>query len=197
MSKLITRWRLLILASLFLAAVIIGGCLPLVPPATPTLSVQATATALPTATPTPLPTATPTPRPLPTATPDSGFTLVLTEAQLNTMVTDAISKNTSLRITNPALDLRPGLLVLSGRTAIGFLTVNFEISASVPVRDGRPQPQVEQVKVNGAVVGGFLRDQVASMVQPYLDSFMQADLGATIQAVTITDIDLRISGQRQ
>ena len=113
------------------------------------------------------------------------------------MVTNAISQNPNLRVSNPVLDLRPGLLVLSGRTNVGFLTVNFEISASVPVRDGRPQPQVEQVKVNGAVVGGFVRDQIAAMVQPYLNNFAQTDLGATIESVQITDTEVTITGQRQ
>ena len=161
-----------------------------------------TPTSLPTDTPTPAPTVAATPLPKkpavvkPAATPTPGtVTLVMKEADLNKMAQDALAQQSDVSITNVRVDLQPGKIVLSGRTVLGFFPVNLEITATLPVVNGKPDPQIVGVKLNGEESGGFIRTQVVNMIQPYLEQFAQTDLDMYVEKIVITDDEIRITGQ--
>ena len=180
---------------------------------TPTATVEPTETPTPppthTPTPTPLPTDTPTPAPTVAATPiptrsavkpaatstPGTVTLVMKEADLNKMAQDALAQQSDVEITNVRVDLRPGQIVFSGRAVLGFFPVNLEITATLPVVNGRPEPQIVGVKLNGEESGGFIRTQVVNMIQPYLEQFAQTDLNFYVEKIVITDDEIRIMGQ--
>ncbi len=184
---------------------------------TPTTTTTATVTATPlstyTPTPTPLPTDTPTPTPTkaatattapkkaavkPAATPTPGkVTLVLKEADLNKMAQDALAEQSDVPVSNVRVDLQPGQIVFSGRAVLGFFPVNLEITATLPVVNGKPKPEIVSVKLGGEETGGFIRTQVVNMIQPYLELFAQTDLNLYVDKIVITDKEIRITGQYQ
>ncbi len=121
----------------------------------------------------------------------------MTEADLNKMAQDALAQQSDVSITNVRVDLQPGKIVLSGHTVLGFFPVNLEITATLPVVNGRPEPQIVGVKLNGEESGGFIRTQVVNMIQPYLEQFAQTDLDLYVEKIVITDDEIRITGQYQ
>ncbi|HEY52221.1 MAG TPA: hypothetical protein G4N94_02055 [Caldilineae bacterium] len=178
-----------------------------------------TATTEPTSTPTPLPTHTPTPTPLPTDTPTpvptkvataiptraalkpaatatpGKVTLVMKEADLNKMAQDALAQQSDVSVSNVRVDLQPGKIIFSGRAVLGFFPVDLEITATLPVVNGRPEPEIVGVKLNGEEAGGFIRAQVVNMIQPYLDQFAQTDLNFYVEKIVITNDEILITGQ--
>ena len=180
---------------------------------TPTTEPTETPTPLPTSTPTatPLPTDTPTPAPTKAATATSApkkpavkpaatatpgkVTVVLKEADLNKMAQDALAQQSDVAVSNVRIDLQPGQIVFSGRAVVGFFPVNLEITATLPVVNGRPEPQIVGVKLNGEESGGFIRNQVVNMIQPYLNQFAATDLNLVVEKIVITDTEIQITGQ--
>lgn len=168
-----------------------------------------TLTPIPTNTPTPRPSPTPTPQPSPTATVaplapvatatqpgPQRFQLTLSEVEINTMARNAVAQSAAA-VNNVAVDLQPGRVVVSGVTKVGFLRVQVAVVATVPVVDGRPDPQIVEVRLGGQAVGGVLRQQVENTIQPYLDQFASTDLGVYVERIEITEDELRMEGVYQ
>lgn len=227
MQPIPTSHRLLLLLLFVLLSVLglIVACQPPAPPsdapllatftptATPPSAVTATPTSLPfTPTPTPTPpppTATvtptlsppPTATPLPTATPTpTGPVLLealLTEAQLNELVRTALADAPNAAVQQVVIDTQPGHMLLTGESVLGFVRVRIGVIVTFDVRDGRLQPQIQSVLVNGQPTGGFIRQQIENMLLPYLDQLANTDLGIWVEEVEITEEALRLRGTRR
>lgn len=214
---------MIVLASVTLLFVL-SACqvpLPVLPTLTPVQQAAVptdTPTIAPTDTPTPVPTDTPTPTPEPTATPTSTpvptkkpvsksapakvstptpavYVMKMTEAELNKLAQEEIAKQSDVAVSNVRIDLQPDQIVVSGTTKVGFFNVNLEITAIIPVKNGRPEPEITEIKVNGEPVTGFLRQQIDAMIAPYLNQFAQTDLGVYVDDVTITNDQFVITGR--
>lgn len=205
------------LLAVLLAILLFAACQPLPPPpnvepAVATFTPTPRPTATPSPTPSPSPTATPTATPkvsvrvitataTPTAIPPiltptpATFTTVLSETQVNDMASAAVEQNQSVAISNFQVDLQPGQIVAGGRATLGFLRADIAIVATVALVEGRPEPQIEEVRVNGSAVSGFIRQQVVNMIQPYLDQFAGTDLGANLESIVITENELLLTGR--
>ena len=133
-------------------------------------------------------------KPAATATPGK-VTLVMKEADLNKMAQDALAQQSDVSVSNVRVDLQPGKIIFSGRAVLGFFPVDLEITATLPVVNGRPEPEIVGVKLNGEEAGGFIRAQVVNMIQPYLDQFAQTDLNFYVEKIVITNDEILITGQ--
>jgi len=195
-----------------LAAVLIFACQPPVvttslpetatskpPTATRTPSpLPATSTPTPTFIPSPTPTATPTPTTASTPTPTVAiFELVLTEAEVNQLLQDGLAKQSDVPVSNLYVRLQPGLIVTSGRTRVGFFTVDVEVTATVTVEDGKPIPEIVAIRAAGQPLTGFLRAQVENMIAPYLQRWLQTETNVYVEEVEILEGQLRITGRRK
>lgn len=179
-------------------------------PATPTLAPTSTPTSTPTPTPTQTATSTPTPTvvSLPTATatpttptevgvyPGAPFELVLTERE----VTDIAQKRLAAQPDSPLSDVyirfEPGQVVAGGKVRMGlFLTLDAEVVAVIQVVDGKPVPEIVDVRVGGKPAPGPLRAQLQKMADPYLQRWAEANLAVTVEQVEITRGQARIVGQ--
>ncbi len=163
------------------------------PTNTPTPEPTDTPTPAPTATPIPAPTDTPAPAAAAAAAPVKSL-FVMTEAEANKQVQNAIAAQPNVPISEVYVDLRPDRIAFGGRAKIGFFAMDLEIEASLPVSDCRPQPKIEQVKVNDEAAAGFIRTQVENQVAPYLSDFTQMDLGICVEEIEITDNEIIITG---
>jgi hypothetical protein len=142
------------------------------------------------------PTATSTPTPAATATPAPGsFEIILTEAELNQSLSRAV-QDASAPLQDVAVDLQPGLFIVTGRAVLGFFPVDLRLAATVVVQDGKAQAQIQEVKVNGRVAGGAVRQQVDRLLAPYLSQITDLGEGATVQTVEIGEGQVRIVGQK-
>lgn len=141
------------------------------------------------------PTPTSTPAPTPTLAPNS-FRLVLTEAELDDAVAKAAAQNTTVPLSDTSVDLQPGQIVIGGKAILGFFPVDLRVTAGVAVQDGKAQPQIKDVRVNGSAVSGVVRQQVDRLIAPYLGQLAAVGADAQVDAVTITDTELVIQGRR-
>jgi len=208
----------LVAIALALAAVLIFACQPPVvttslpetatskpPTATRTPSpLPATSTPTPTFIPSPTPTATPTeaatPTPTIASTPtptEAIFELVLTEAEVNQLLQDGLAKQSDVPVSNLYVRLQPGLIVTSGRTRVGFFTVDVEVTATVTVEDGKPIPEIVAIRAAGQPLTGFLRAQVENMLDPHLQRWLQTETNVYVEEVEILEGQLRITGRRK
>ncbi len=140
-------------------------------------------------------TPTPTPVPIPTLAPNS-FRIVLTEAEIDDAVAKAAAQNSAVPLSDTSVDLQPGQVVISGKAILGFFPVDLQVTAGVIVQDGKAQPQIKEVRVNGSVVSGIVRQQVDRLITPYLGQLAAVGGDVQVDAVTITDTELVIQGRR-
>lgn len=176
------RWLIGLATALLLVGVGASGCRGRnVEPTLPVL-----------ATPTPVPT--PTPAATPTLAPGS-FEIILTEAELNQSLSRAV-QDASAPLQDAAVELQPGLLIVTGKAQLGFFPVDLRLAAAVTVQDGKAQAQIQEVQVNGRVVGGAVRQQVDRLLAPYLSQLANLGDGATLQTVEIGEDEVRIVGQK-
>lgn len=152
----------------------------------PTLPVLATFTPSPTFTPTAAATATPA---------AGSFEIILTEAELNQSLGRAV-QDASAPVQDVAVDLQPGLFIVTGKAVLGFFPVNLRIAATVTVQDGKAQAQIQEVQVNGRVVGGAVRQQVDRLLAPYLGQLANLGAGAVLQTVEIGEDQVRVVGKK-
>ena len=172
------RWWLGLVAALVMVGAGAIGCRG--------RGVEPTLPALATFTPTPVPTATPAP---------GSFEIILTEADLNQSLGRAV-QDASAPLQDVAVDLQPGLFIVTGRAVLGFFPVDLRIASTVAVQDGKAQAQIQEVQVNGRVAGGVVRQQVDRLLAPYLSQIANLGEGATLQTVEIGEGQVRIVGQK-
>jgi hypothetical protein len=125
------------------------------------------------------------------------FELVLTEAEVNQLLQDGLAKQTDVPVSNLYVRLQPGLIVTSGRTRVGFFTVDVEVTATVTVEDGKPIPEVVAIRAAGQPLTGFLRAQVENMLDPHLQRWLQTETNVYVEEVEILEGQLRITGRRK
>lgn len=120
------------------------------------------------------------------------FELVLTEAELNQLLQDALAKQPDVPASNLYVALEPGLIVASGRAKVGFFTLDVEIAATVTVDDGKPMPEIVEIRAAGQPLSSFWQDQVVNMVNPYLEPWLQAEMNVYVEEVDIQEGQIRI-----
>ncbi len=204
--------------SILIVVAIVVACQPSVvttpaPAGTP-VAAGATPTPLPTDTPTPTATPSPTPSPTPTPTrsptpvPEAAggdeepaslsgqpFRMTLMEAEVNELAQDALATQANVPVSDVTVRLKDGQIVAGGRVRVAFLTVNAELTGIVPVKNGKPAPEIVEIKVNGQPISGVLRTQIMNMITPYLEQLAQADLAVIVEDVRITPGRIRIVGE--
>lgn len=174
---------------------------PAPPTPTPTATSSPTFTPTPTATPTPIPTFSPTPTAMPMPTEEGGvypgapFELVLAEQE----VTDLVNKRLATQPDSPLRDVyvrfESGSIIAGGKVRLGlFLTLDVEITVVIHVVDGKPIPEIVDVRVGGKPAPGPLRAQLQKMADPYLQRWAEANLAVTMEQVEITRGQARIVG---
>ena len=174
---------------------------PAPPTPTPTATSSPTFTPTPTATPTPVPTLSPTPTATPTSSEKGGiypgalFELILIEQE----VTDVINQRLATQPDSPLRDVyvrfESGSVIAGGKVRLGlFLTLDVEITAVIHVVDGKPIPEIVDVRVGGKPAPGPLRAQLQKMADPYLQRWAEANLAVTVEQVEITRGQVRIVG---
>lgn len=197
---------LVILAALFAGCQSAGPQIVVVTatpgPPTPTPTATPSPTPTPTATPTPVPALSPTLTATPTPTGESGiypgapFELVLTEQE----VTDLANKRLAAQPDSPLSDVyvrfESGLVIAGGKVRLGlFLTLDVEVTAVIRVENGKPIPEIVDVRVGGKPAPGPLRAQLQKMADPYLKRWADANLAVTVEKVEITRGQARIVGE--
>ncbi len=204
---------ILLLAALFLFAACAVPQLPRVselpaPTSTPTPTHTPTNTPTPTPTPSPTPTSTPTPISTTTGPSTSAITpqattapeklaLIITEKEANRLAAEALAKQQDIAIDNLQVDFRPDELYISGDTVIGFFKLNIGILASITPLDGRPEVTIKEIYVNGERATGFIRDQIEAIIAPQLDQLATVSTDFYVEAITITDDRMIITGRYQ
>ncbi len=167
-----------------------------------------TNTPTPTATPSPTPSPTPTPTRTPTPVPESAggadepmslsgqpFRMTLTESEVNELAQEALATQANVPVSDVTVRLEDGQIVAGGRVRVAFLTVNAELTGIVPVKNGKPAPEIVEIKVNGQPISGVLRTQIMNMITPYLEQLAQADLAVNVEDVQITPGRIQVVGQ--
>lgn len=160
--------------------------------ATPTPTSTPTSTPSPTATPTPVPTATPRPQHSPTP---STLSYDISEVDINRLLQQQLQDQPDLPVQNLSVDLRPGAIALLGQVTVGFFNFDTEVILTVTVANGKAIPAVASIQVGGQAVGGIIEQQITNMIQPYLDQFLNADIGMEIDSVDISDNTIHIEGR--
>lgn len=157
-------------------------------------------------TPTPTPTATPTPAPTPTpeavsavgaaTTAGVGATeIVVNEQQINEQLQAALGAQQDLPVTNVAVSLEPGLIVGTGKLALGFINSDVKVSVRLNAVNGKVIPEVVEILLDGNPVPAMLKGQIDSLTRPYIEEASSADYGFYVESVEITDNELRIVGR--
>jgi len=163
----------------------------------PAAQVAQEVTPTPTHTPTPTPSPTPTPTPdvpTPTATPEN-LTIVVTEAQAQEMAEEALAKQDQIQISNVVVDFRPGEMLLSGDTKIGFFSLNIGLLVTVEAVDGKADITIKEIYVNGDPATGFIRDEIEKLIAPQLKNLKLVESKFYVEDVVITDEDMTITGR--
>jgi hypothetical protein len=163
----------------------------------PAAQVAQEVTPTPTHTPTPTPSPTPTPTPdvpTPTATPEN-LTIVVPEAQAQEMAEEALAKQDQIQISNVVVDFRPGEMLLSGDTKIGFFSLNIGLLGTVEAVAGKADITIKEIYVNGDPATGFIRDEIEKLIAPQLKNLKLVESKFYVEDVVITDEDMTITGR--
>jgi hypothetical protein len=162
----------------------------------------------PTPAPTPTPTPTATPTPVPTPTPEAvsavgaattagvgAAEIVVSEQQINEQLQEALGAQQDLPVTNVAVSLEPGLIVGTGKLALGFINSEFKVSVRLNAVNGKVIPEVAEILLDGNPVPAMLKGQIDSLIRPYIEEASRADYGFYVESIEITDNELRIVGR--
>jgi hypothetical protein len=158
---------ILMLAAIGLASL---ACRLGVRPTTSTPTVEVVAPALATQTRVPeTPTLTQTTAPEPTATElatnPGKISITIDEAQLNSMVINALNKQSAQQLTNPTIHLRNGQILVNGEVNQSGLKASFSGTLTVDVTpDGRLHYNIVSASLGPLPLPQTMRDQVATQL---------------------------------
>ena len=120
--------------------------------------------------------------------------MVLTEEEVNKVLQEALAAQSGVPVSNLYVRLEPGLIVASGRTRIGFFPLDIEVAATITIEDGKPIPEIVDIRAAGRPLTGFLRAQILNMISPYLQQWLQAEPNVYVEEVEIKKGQMRITG---
>jgi hypothetical protein len=120
---------------------------------------------------------------------------VTTEQQLNAMLQTALADQQDLPISDVSVRLDPGVIVGSGKLALGFFNAAVQLSLGLNAVDGKVIPTNIEILLDGKPVPAMLQSQVDAMTAPLIEEASQADYGFYVESVEITDDAIRIVGQ--
>lgn len=126
------------------------------------------------------------------------YSVTLTEAQINALVAAQFKSQQDYPISDPKVDLRPGIIVIAGKLQGGILSTNFEVTVQ-PFVDESGTPQFKMVSANfGALpVPDNLSNIISSMFNQMLaDSIAASGEALQIQKIEVTADTITISGQK-
>jgi hypothetical protein len=121
--------------------------------------------------------------------------VVFTETELNELLQDALAERPDVPVSSLSLRLEPDLIVVSADARAGFLTLNVEIDATLTIEEGRPIPEIVEIRAAGQPLTGFLRTQIDRMIAPYLEEWLQTDTSIFVEDVEIEEGQMRIVGR--
>ncbi len=166
---------------------------------TPTVEVVAPALATQTRVPkTPSPTQTTAPEPTASAlaTNPGKISITIDEAQLNSMVTNALNKQSVQQLTNPTIHLKNGQILVNGEVNQSGLKASFSGTLTVDVTpDGRLHYNIVSASLGPLPLPQAMRDQIATQLNDNLGT-PQTTNGQQIfvEDVTIGDGVMTITG---
>lgn len=182
--------------------VVTATAAPLLLPPTPTVIPSPTLAPTPTVTPTPIPALPPTFTATPTPTGESGiysgapFELVLTEQEVTDLANKRLATQPDSPLSNVYIRFESGSVIAGGKVQMGlFLTLDVEVTAVIRVENGKPIPEIVEMRVGGKPATGPLRSQLQRMADPYLKRWADANLAVTVEQVEITRGQARIMGE--
>ncbi len=85
-------------------------------------------------------------------------------------------------------------MIVGGRAQLGFFAVDVEAVVELTLVDGKPIPEIVEIRAGGNPVPALLRDQIMGMVQPLLDQWKEAEVSYVIDAIEITKGSLVLEG---
>jgi hypothetical protein len=121
-------------------------------------------------------------------------TITLSESDINTAITQALSERENPLLRDPQVDLQPGQIVVSGihDRNDGSGEVSGTLTATVTVQNGALLAQVTQANIQGVSLSD---ERIARFNERLAQNFGQRvnnQDGFTMQSVTITDSDMQI-----
>jgi len=129
------------------------------------------------------------------ATASEAVGYAVTEQQINAMLQEALASQQDLPVSDVTVDLKPDLIVGTGKVALGFFNAAFQISLRVEAVAGKVVPEVIEILLDGKPVAPFLQGQIDTLLAPFIEQASNADYGFYVERVTITDGEIRITGQ--
>jgi len=131
------------------------------------------------------------------AGPRSGepFELILTEQEITELAQKGVASQPDAPVSDVYVRLEPGQVIAGGKTRVGVITLNVEVVAEVIIQDGKPIPEIVDIRVDGNPLPGPLRAYLLDMMTPYLESWTQANLAVYVEDVEITRGQVRIVGR--
>lgn len=190
------------------AAITPTATLPTIAASPPATSTPSPLLLIPTPTPTSRPTSTATPTRItaptatstlrPTSTPTEEvlrYRLTLTEKEVNELVQKGLAAQPSVPVSHVYVRLEPGQITASGRARLGFFTLDVKAVATVTVEDGKPVPQIVEIRAGGQPLTGFLRAQTENLLRPYLQQWLQAETNVYVEEVDIQEGQISITGR--
>jgi hypothetical protein len=120
---------------------------------------------------------------------------VLDEAEANRLLLQALAVRPDVPISDVRVRFEPGLVVASGTTRVGFFALGVEVSATVVIVDGKPVPEIVEIRAAGQPLGGFLRAQVESMIAPYVEQWLETETNVYFDEVEILEGEIRVTGR--
>lgn len=127
-------------------------------------------------------------------TPVLPYRLTLSEKEVNELVQKGLAMQPGVPVSHVYVRLETGQITVSGRARLGFFTLDVEAVATLTVEDGKPIPQIVEIRAGGQPLTGFLRAQAENLLRPYLQQWLQAETNIYVEEVVIEEGQISVTG---
>lgn len=113
--------------------------------------------------------------------------ITITEAQLNTILTEKLSANPDSILQQPSVTIGNDRVILHGKTIQSNIEVNMTVEMSVAINsEGTPDITVESAKIGPLAAPQFLKDSLNTLADEMLTGAIGPIItGARVERITI------------
>jgi hypothetical protein len=129
----------------------------------------------------------------------NGFSVTITESQLNSLILQGFGDQAEAIFTNPKVDLKQGQMILSGQIKQSILAINVQVVLEPYIDErGLPKMNLVEADLGSLPVPDGMNQQLSDLFEPMI---LQAVSGygqnVKLQTISVSEGEMTITGQKQ
>ena len=129
----------------------------------------------------------------------NGFSVTITESQINSLVLQALGSQAEAFLINPKVDLKQGQMILSGQIKQSIVVINVRVVLEPYIdENGLPKMKLVEADLGPLPVPEGMNQQLSDIFEPIILQVVSGyGQNVKLQTITVSEDAMTLTGQHQ